>query len=143
MLAVGAKTRGWSATPVAQYCRRLQHWRTAIIPIKSASGPRALADEARRITQQIPAGATTVALQVGAGAFSTQQFCVKLNRWLLNGPVAFVIGGAEGLEPALIDSADEVLSLSPLTLAHEVAKVVLLEQIYRCATLRSGHPYHR
>jgi 23S rRNA (pseudouridine1915-N3)-methyltransferase len=57
--------------------------------------------------------------------------------------VAFLVGGAEGHPEALRKEADLLLSLSPLTLQHELALLVLLEQLYRILTLRAGHPYHR
>ena len=62
---------------------------------------------------------------------------------LLRAPAAFVIGGADGLSAELKSSAHLLLKLSSLTLPHALAQVVLLEQIYRAATLLTGHPYHR
>ena len=55
----------------------------------------------------------------------------------------FVVGGAEGLEPAFVGEADRVLALSRMTLTHELARVVLVEQLYRACAVLSGHPYHR
>lgn len=57
--------------------------------------------------------------------------------------MSFVIGGAEGLDRDFVKEADEVLSLSPLTFPHELARVLLAEQLYRCWSLLAGHPYHR
>ena len=57
--------------------------------------------------------------------------------------LVLLIGGAEGLDDAVRERADEVLSLSSLTLPHALARVVLVEQLYRAWTLMSGHPYHR
>ena len=57
--------------------------------------------------------------------------------------VAFLVGGAEGHPEAVREEADLLLSLSPLTLQHELALLVLMEQLYRVLTLRAGHPYHR
>jgi len=62
---------------------------------------------------------------------------------LLAAPAAFVIGGAEGLSAETKGQADTLLRLSAMTLPHAIAQVVLLEQIYRAATLLTGHPYHR
>jgi len=62
---------------------------------------------------------------------------------LLAAPAAFVIGGAEGLSAGTKGRADSLLRLSAMTLPHAIAQVVLLEQIYRAATLLTGHPYHR
>lgn len=57
--------------------------------------------------------------------------------------LSFVIGGDEGLDPSLREEADEVLSLSRLTFTHEMARAILLEQLFRAETIRAGHPYHR
>ena len=95
----------------------------------------AVKDEARVAP---PRGARLVALDERGRDLTTEQFAR-----LLAGPTAFVIGGADGLSAALKDKADLLLRLSSLTLPHALAQVVLLEQLYRAATLRTGHPYHR
>ena len=80
------------------------------------------------------------------GATPTTQELVKLyNKWEMRGikNISFLIGASDGHTQQLRDEADFVLSLSPLTLMHELALVVLLEQIYRVATIKRGEPYHR
>jgi 23S rRNA (pseudouridine1915-N3)-methyltransferase len=57
-------------------------------------------------------------------------------------PLLFAVGSADGFSPQTIEAADHVLSLGPMTLAHELARVVLLEQLYRAFTILEGHPYH-
>jgi 23S rRNA (pseudouridine1915-N3)-methyltransferase len=79
-----------------------------------------------------------VALDERGKDLTTQQFA-----GLLGSETAFVIGGPDGLDPAVKKDAALLLRLSSLTLPHALAQVVLLEQIYRAATLRTGHPYHR
>jgi 23S rRNA (pseudouridine1915-N3)-methyltransferase len=74
----------------------------------------------------------------------TLSFKARLEAWELEAKgVAFLIGGAEGHAPAVRDQADWLLALSKLTLQHELALVVLLEQLYRVETLKRGEPYHR
>lgn len=97
-------------------------------------GPR----EAERIRAAVPKGARIVALDERGRDYTTAAFAP-----LLNQETAFLIGGADGLDPALKKEATLLVRLSSLTLPHALAQVVLLEQIYRAATLLVGHPYHR
>jgi 23S rRNA (pseudouridine1915-N3)-methyltransferase len=94
--------------------------------------------EAERIRAAVPRGARMIALDERGRDLTTAAFAP-----LLNQESAFVIGGAEGLDPALRKEAAMLVRLSSLTLAHALAQVVLLEQIYRAATLLVGHPYHK
>jgi 23S rRNA (pseudouridine1915-N3)-methyltransferase len=74
----------------------------------------------------------------------TREFSAKLRGWLDAGaPVAFVIGGADGLDAELKQRAGLQLRLSSFTLPHALAQVLLCEQLYRAAALLGGHPYHR
>ena len=93
---------------------------------------------AGKIRKEIPANTRLVALDERGKDLTTKQFAA-----LLSEPTAFVIGGADGLDPALRKEAALLLRLSALTLPHALAQVVLCEQIYRAATLLTGHPYHR
>lgn len=92
-------------------------------------------DESRLV---VPKGARLIALDERGRDFTTPQFA-----GLLSQPSAFVIGGADGLSAPLRHRAELLLKLSSLTLPHALAQVILLEQLYRAATLLAGHPYHR
>ena len=85
-----------------------------------------------------PKGARLVVLDERGRDLTTEQFAR-----LLGGPAAFVIGGADGLSAGLKEKAGLLVRLSSLTLPHALAQVVLVEQLYRAATLLTGHPYHR
>ncbi len=75
---------------------------------------------------------------------TSAQLAEQLARWRARGKdIAFVIGGAEGLDAALKASASAQLSLSPMRLPHALARVLLVEQLYRAHAIKSGHPYHR
>ena len=93
---------------------------------------------AGKIRKEIPPGTRLVALDERGKDLTTRQFAA-----LLGEPTAFVIGGTDGLDPALKKNASLLLRLSALTLPHALAQIVLCEQLYRAATLRTGHPYHR
>jgi 23S rRNA (pseudouridine1915-N3)-methyltransferase len=97
----------------------------------------ALKDE-RRLVAALPKNARLIALDERGREFTTAQFAK-----LLDLPGAFVIGGADGLSQATKRDAAITLRLSAMTLPHALAQVLLLEQLYRAATFRTGHPYHR
>ena len=86
----------------------------------------------------VPKGARLVVLDERGADLTTEKFA-----HLLRVPAAFVIGGADGLSAETKTRADSMIRLSALTLPHALAQVILLEQIYRGATLLTGHPYHR
>jgi 23S rRNA (pseudouridine1915-N3)-methyltransferase len=99
--------------------------------------------EADRIDARVLPGAFRVALDPsGATPPSSEAFAAWLQRRLdATGPTAFLLGGATGLPARLTAAADERLSLGPLTLPHQLARVVLAEQLYRALTMLAGHPY--
>jgi 23S rRNA (pseudouridine1915-N3)-methyltransferase len=92
----------------------------------------------RKLRAALPRNARLVALDERGKDYSTRQFA-----GLLKSETAFVIGGPDGLDAGLKEEAALLLRLSSLTLPHALAQVVLLEQLYRAATLLTGHPYHR
>jgi 23S rRNA (pseudouridine1915-N3)-methyltransferase len=104
-----------------------------------------LQQEGRRIRERLPAGAFTVALDERGKQFSSEAFARSLEKWSLSGSgeVAFIVGGPYGLEESIKKGADDSLSLSPMTLAHGMARLLLCEQIYRAFTLLRGEPYHK
>jgi 23S rRNA (pseudouridine1915-N3)-methyltransferase len=103
------------------------------------------AREASALAKSIPEGAYLVALEVDGERITSSELALRLERWGARGKglVAFVIGGAEGIPKALSARADLRLSLSSFTLPHRLARVVLLEQLYRAMTLQRGEPYAR
>jgi 23S rRNA (pseudouridine1915-N3)-methyltransferase len=102
------------------------------------------AEEAERLGARITEDSNVVALaRVGAG-WTSADLARQLERWLLAArPLAFVIGGSHGLDSSLIARAVATWSLGPLTLPHELARVVVGEQLYRAFTILRGEPYHK
>ena len=101
--------------------------------------------EAAALLKHVPKGATRVVLDERGRQWGSQE----LARWL-NGlknqavsSVAFMLGGPDGLDRSVIESADRVWSLGTLTLPHELARLVVCEQLYRANSVLAGHPYHR
>ncbi|MDZ4166737.1 MAG: 23S rRNA (pseudouridine(1915)-N(3))-methyltransferase RlmH [Coriobacteriia bacterium] len=111
----------------------------------TADEPRALAAEAADVLRVLPAGATVVALEIGGRARSSEEFAAWLEDLGVRGRshVVFVVGGAAGLGADVLARADERMSLGPMTLPHQLARVVLLEQVYRAFRIARGEPYHR
>jgi 23S rRNA (pseudouridine1915-N3)-methyltransferase len=104
----------------------------------------ALRIEGAALARRIPRGALAVALTREGKSEDSPSFARRLRRWQEEArDVAFLIGGAFGLERGLLDRCDGRLSLSPWTLPHELARLVLLEQLYRAGTLLAGEPYHK
>lgn len=101
-------------------------------------------EEARVLRAALPEG-IVVALDEHGKSMPSAAFANLLLRWRDDGrPAAsFVIGGADGLDPAFSKAADLTLSFSPLTWPHQLVRIMLAEQLYRTTTILSGHPYHR
>jgi 23S rRNA (pseudouridine1915-N3)-methyltransferase len=97
------------------------------------------------LLRNLPAGAEVVALEPGGDAWTTAEFIKFIEHRMVQGTraVVFLIGGAEGLTPATVKAARRRLSLSPLTLPHRLARVILCEQIYRALSALRGEPYNK
>lgn len=151
IVAVSGRPPAWAAAACEEYLKRMPRgYETRRISVKPASRSagkpleRVLAVEAMRIRGALPRGARMVALDEHGRDLDTARFAASLRGWLEEAsPVAFVIGGADGLDAALKREAALQLRLSSLTLPHALAQVLLCEQLYRAASLLTGHPYHR
>lgn len=112
---------------------------------KRLSGPALCAAEGDMLLSAVPAGATLVALDETGRDLSSAEFAERLAGWRDGGvgDLAFLIGGADGLAPALRKRADLTLAFGRATWPHMMVRVLLAEQIYRAQTILAGHPYHR
>ncbi|MBK1662733.1 23S rRNA (pseudouridine(1915)-N(3))-methyltransferase RlmH [Paracraurococcus ruber] len=100
--------------------------------------------EGAALLAALPEGAWLVALDLGGQAPASEALAALAARWEDTGrALAFAIGGAEGLDPAVLARADHRLSLGPLTWPHFLVRGLLAEQWYRVQAIRAGHPYHR
>ena len=131
VVAVANRLPAWAQSARDEYLKRMPRgYEVRLVELKpSAAG---------KIRKEIPKNTRLVALDERGKDLTTKQFAA-----LLGEPTAFLIGGADGLDPALKKEASLLLRLSSLTLPHALAQVVLCEQLYRAATLLTGHPYHR
>ena len=110
---------------------------------RGGDAPRALAADGQRMLSRA-GGARLVALDVAGRLLDSGELAAELGRWRSEGgDVAILIGGPDGLAPACLERADLRWSLSPLTLPHQLVRIVVTEQLYRALTILQGHPYHR
>lgn len=101
-------------------------------------------DEGRRILERLPKRAMLVALTREGSSWSSVDLAGRLERWGLDArPVALAIGGSTGLSQEVLKQAQHRWSLGPLTLPHELARVVVYEQLYRASTILRNEPYHK
>jgi 23S rRNA (pseudouridine1915-N3)-methyltransferase len=150
IVAVGA-LKGWAAEGSDDYLRRLRRY----FPVEVVEVPEAdmnrrpadavLAAEGERLLKRLPAGAHVVALDRARGKpLSSEELASKLSSLGVSGRshIAFVLGGPLGLSPEVLGRADERLSFGPITLPHALARIVLLEQLYRAVKIERGEKYH-
>jgi 23S rRNA (pseudouridine1915-N3)-methyltransferase len=102
-------------------------------------------DDDGGLLRGLPAGTEIIALEPGGDAWTTAEFARYLERNMVSGTraLAFLVGGADGLAAATVKQARRRFSLSPLTLPHRLARLVLCEQLYRAITIIRGEPYHK
>jgi 23S rRNA (pseudouridine1915-N3)-methyltransferase len=150
ILMVGKTRESFIQEGLALYVKRLQPFlRLTLKSVraeKEGAGlpPETLkAREGERLRAQIPPRALVTALTPQGREFTSEEFAAWLTQREMEArPLAFLIGGHWGLADGVIANAPERLSLSRLTLTHELSRLVLLEQLYRAMTIKTGHPYH-
>lgn len=132
----------WVSSACNDYLKRMPA--DCSIELKEIKPDLSPAKEAVKIAAAIPKGIRLIALDERGKDLSTQALANQLAQWRQDGgDVAFLIGGADGLDQSLKQKADAILRLSSLTLPHAMARVLLTEQLYRAWTILQGHPYHR
>uniref|UniRef100_A0A7C5AKQ5 Ribosomal RNA large subunit methyltransferase H n=1 Tax=Desulfobacca acetoxidans TaxID=60893 RepID=A0A7C5AKQ5_9BACT len=150
ILLVGKTKEPFLREGIAFYARRLKPYITLrLVSVREEKEGKNLAAkiiqarEGERLRAAIPPRSYVVALDSRGLELTSEEFAAWLaRREEDNRPLAFMIGGHLGLDEATLRAAHELLSLSRLTLTHELARLVLLEQLYRAKTIHHGHPYH-
>jgi 23S rRNA (pseudouridine1915-N3)-methyltransferase len=151
ILSVGHKMPAWIREGFNEYVRRMPpELRIELVELKpeertnAKEAAKGRAAEGARVLAALPQGSLVIALDERGRSVTTQGLSVMLADWMRDGvsPV-FVIGGADGLDDAVKERADKVVSLSALTLPHGLVRVLLAEQLYRAWTILARHPYHR
>ena len=150
VLAVGKLAEPFWRAGCDEYLKRLTRYaKTTVTEVADRSlsqgEDRARAAEGAALLKLMPADSHVVALEIGGRQMSSKGFSTWLAGKMSGGVVdiAFIIGGSAGLSAEVLQRADERLSLSPMTLPHQMCRVVLLEQIYRAFRIMRNEPYHR
>ena len=150
IVAVGQRMPDWAQTAYDDYAKRFPpDCRVEVKTVKteprgSKSLDTLLTAERARIEAAIPKGARVVALDERGTALTTVALAKHLREWQMGGDdVALVIGGPDGLDPAFKAAAHLRIRLSDMTLPHALARVLLIEQLYRAWSVNANHPYHR
>lgn len=151
IIAVGAAKDSWVAGGCNHYLKLLSRFsQPELIIVRSETGARSLPPE--QIKKRESSGLLArvkkgmlVALHDGGTKYDSQSFARQFEKWHTQsaGCINFFIGGAYGLDAAIIDKADSILSLSMMTVSHQLVRVVLLEQLYRAFSILHGTDYHK
>lgn len=147
VVCVGRLKRGFYADGCRHYADRLATLaKLEVVELKETRGSDPASVRAAESEALLDAAAgRVVAIDERGRSFTTRRLAAHIGELELRGEsrISLLVGGADGHAPWLRERADEVWRLSNLTLAHELARLVLLEQLYRLETVRAGHPYHR
>ena len=155
ILCVGKLKEKFYADAVSEYVKRLSRFcKLEITELPESRLPddpsqaeidQALAAEASLVEAKLPKGAAIIAMCIEGKELSSTQLAEKMNSFAVSGDssLVFLIGGSVGLSPALKQKADLRLSMSPMTFPHHLARVMLLEQIYRACQIAAGTKYHK
>jgi 23S rRNA (pseudouridine1915-N3)-methyltransferase len=145
LIAVGRLRAGPEAALFDRYNARLRP-QLAVTEIPEATGaPTEIKRrESGALLAALSENCFAVALDLGGRAPTSEEFAVRLTQWQDSArKPAFLIGGAEGLGAPVLQRANHILSLGPLTWPHLLVRVMLAEQLYRAQAIAAGHPYHR
>ena len=148
IISIGNNPPKWVQDILVKYTSRFDtHFKIEFIEIKSEKNFKSLGhkklQEAEKILKFIGSD-FIISLDEHGSSCTSKCLSKKLSNWMQNFPkLAFVIGGADGLDNTILEYSSWVWSLSSLTLPHNLAKVILVEQLYRASTILNNHPYHR
>jgi 23S rRNA (pseudouridine1915-N3)-methyltransferase len=148
IIAVGRMQRGPEQDLLDAYLKRLP-WKASVkeIDIKkqSANASERKAREAESLLSAVPDGAALVVLDERGKGVTSRALAEKIDDWQVTGinTIAFIIGGADGLDQSVLTRADLKLAFGTLTWPHMMVRAMLGEQIYRSWSILAGHPYHR
>ena len=151
IIAIGTKMPDWVEAGYAEYAKRLP--RDLVVEMvelplavrgKNTDIQKAMEKEGETIQAAIGKNEKIIVLDVKGKAWSTEQLAENLAAWKMSGDnFCLLIGGPDGLSPAILQMASIKWSLSPLTLPHPLVRILLIEQLYRACSILQNHPYHK
>lgn len=139
------KDQNWRALQ-EEYLQRLSHFvKFEIVELKDSAARETKEIEGKRILENVNQSHFVCLLDVKGRSISSHDLSKELEKWQNRGlkDITFIIGGAEGVSSEVVERADNSLSLSFLTFTHDMARVVMLEQLYRAFTILKGFPYQK
>ena len=139
------KDRNWRGLE-DEYYGRLSHFvKCSVTEIKDKASFEPIEKEGERLLSKVNRSSFVCLLDVSGKQVDSHQLSKKVESWQMSGhkEITFIIGGAEGVSSEVVKRADFRLSLSILTFTHEMARVILLEQLYRAFTIIKGFPYQK
>lgn len=135
---------------VGEYGSRLQHYTSFGITVLKEKGRGrgkllTAAEQGKLLLQAVPSGATIVVLDSQGEQFTSEGFSRKIDEWEMQGikQVCYLIGGPDGHAAEVLAAADLLVSLSKMTFTHDMARLLLVEQLYRAYTIKAGEQYHK
>ncbi|HBQ01512.1 MAG TPA: 23S rRNA (pseudouridine(1915)-N(3))-methyltransferase RlmH [Gammaproteobacteria bacterium] len=151
LISVGTRMPSWVKEGTTEYSKRIErdlNFSLVEVPLakraKNQSAEVSKAKEGVELRAQIKPGDYVVALDVVGKPFSTADLAGWIQNFRADGrDLAFLVGGPDGLDAACLAWSDARWSLSALTLPHPLVRILMIEQLYRAASIISGHPYHR
>lgn len=148
--AVGRIRESWIRDGIQEYRKRLSRYCQVVIDeVQDAPDSRPAAqrlnEEAARLLNRTRAHEYVIHLDLSGERVDSLQFAERLPQWLEKGgaQITFVLGGSHGVAPTVAARANARISLSDLTFTHAMARLILLEQVYRAFRIRAGEPYHK
>jgi 23S rRNA (pseudouridine1915-N3)-methyltransferase len=151
IVSVGHKMPDWITTGFNEYAKRMpREAKIELLEIRpeprttGKSVQQIMAAEAQRIIAVLPQHCLRIAMDEHGAQPTTRQLAEQMRDWMREGcDVAFIIGGADGLDMPVKRDAQQLMALSALTLPHAIVRVLLAEQLYRAYSMMHNHPYHR
>jgi len=151
IVSVGNKMPVWITTGFNEYAKRMPR-EAKIELLEIRPEPRStgktvhqiMAAEAQRILAALPQDCLRIVMDEHGAQLTTKELSGQMQEWMREGrDVAFIIGGADGLDVTVKQAAQQHMALSELTLPHAMVRVLLAEQLYRAHSMMHNHPYHR